>query len=99
MTNEQKAAVIRQWIDPRERVTVNFHDARDLNAEVTGCSDVVVNLSIDTHVPHIKQTVSIALSQVQVSEDHSHYTRDPERPLQRSRLMLAIDEKRPAIVY
>jgi hypothetical protein len=34
-----------------------------------------------------------------VLDDFSHYTRDPERPLQRQRLMLVINEKRPAIVY
>jgi len=45
------------------------------------------------------QHISVPLSQVEVSEDFSHYTRDPERPLQRQRLMLVIDEKRPSVVY
>ena len=99
MTNDEKEKVIRPWIDPEERVTVHFLDAPDLNAEVTGCSDELVDLSIQTHVPHIKQHISIPLSQVTVSEDFSHYTRDPDRPLQHRRLMLVIEEKRPAIIY
>ena len=99
MTNEEKHACIRQWIDPEERVTVHYLDAPDLNAEVTGCTDLLVDLSIETYVPHMKQHISIPLSQVEVSEDFSHYTRDPERPLQQSRLMLVINEKRPPIIY
>jgi len=99
MTNEEKEKSIRQWIDPEERVTVHFLDAPDLNAEVTGCTDQLVGLSIETHVPHMKQHISVPLSQIQVSEDPSHYTRDPERPLQRQRLMLVIDEKRPPVIY
>lgn len=68
-------------------------------APVTGCTDQLVGLSIETHVPHMKQHISVPLSQIQVSEDPSHYTRDPERPLQRQRLMLVIDEKRPPVIY
>ena len=34
-----------------------------------------------------------------VTEDFSHYTRDPEQPLQQQRLMLVINEKRPPIIY
>jgi len=99
MTNEEKHEAIRQWINPEERVTVHFLDAPDLNTEVTGCTDQLVDLSIETHVSHMKQRISVPLSQVGVSEDFSHYTRDPERPLQPSRLMLVIDEKRPPIIY
>ena len=99
MTNEEKHKCIRQWLDPEERITVNFLDVRDLNAEVTGCTDQLVDLSIETHMSHMKQRISVPLSQVEVSEDFSHYTRDPERPLQLSRLMLVIDEKRPPIIY
>jgi hypothetical protein len=36
---------------------------------------------------------------VEVSDDCSHYTRNPERPLRRDRLMLVINENRPAIIY
>jgi hypothetical protein len=99
MTNEEKQTRIRQWIDPEERVTVHFLDAPDLNTTVTGCTDQLVDLSIETHVPFMTQRISVPLSQVEVSEDLSHYTRDPERPLQRQRLMLVIDEKRPPIIY
>ena len=99
MTNEEKEKLIRPWIDPEERITVHFLDAPELNAEVTGCTVRLVDLSIETHVIHMKQHLSFPLSQVEVSEDFLHYTRDPERPLQQSRLMLVINEKRPPIIY
>jgi hypothetical protein len=99
MTNEDKETRIRQWIDPEERVTVHFLDAPNLNATVTNCTTRLVDLSIETHVPYLTQDISVPLSQVEVAEDFSHYTRDPERPLQRQRLMLVIDEKRPPIIY
>ena len=99
MTNEEKLARIRPWMDPAERVTVHFRDARDLSAEITGCSEQLVDLSIQTHVPHIRQKVSVALSRTVVSDDASHYTRDPVRPLKQGRLMLFVDENRPPIIY
>jgi hypothetical protein len=99
MKNEEKEKRIRQWIDPEERVTVHFLDAPDLNAKVMNCTEQLVDLSIETHMPHMTQRISVPLSQVEVSEDVSHYTRDPERPLQRQRLMLVIDSKRPPIIY
>ena len=97
-TNEQKAALIKKWIDPDERITVQFDDQRDLSAEVTGCTDQLVSLSLDTTVPHMRQEISLPLSSVQVAEDHTHYTRDPERPLERKRMMLIARGKRPAVV-
>jgi len=98
-SNEQKAAAIRKWIDPEERITVQFDDQRDLNAEVTGCTDQVVSLSLDTAVPHMRQQITLPLSAVEVSKDFSHYTRDPNRPLKRERMMLIARGKRPAVVY
>jgi hypothetical protein len=97
--NEEKAAVIRKWINPEERVSVQFDDQRDLNAEITGCSDQLVDLALDTPVPHMRQEISIPLSEVEVSEDLGHYTRDPDKPLKRKRLMLIVKGKRPAVVY
>ncbi|MEO5956578.1 MAG: hypothetical protein ABIR36_12950 [Nitrospiraceae bacterium] len=99
MTNVEKLKRIRPWINPEERVTVHFLDAPDLNTTVTNCTDQLVDLSIETQVSHIKQHISVPLRQIEVSEDSSHYTRDPEQPLQRQRLMLVIDEKRPPIIY
>jgi hypothetical protein len=99
MTNDEKLQAIRPWIDPEERVTVNFLDEQGLNGEVTGCSDEIVDLSIETRVPHVKQHISIPLRRAEVSEDPSHYTRNPDRPLQHSRLMLLINDKRPPIIY
>ena len=52
--NEQKAAAIRTWIDPKERITVQFDDQHDLNAEVTGCTDQVVSVALETAVPHMR---------------------------------------------
>ena len=99
MTNEEKLQAIRPWIDPEERVTVNFLDEQGLNGEVTGCSDEIVDLSLETRVPHIKQHISVPLRCAEVSEDPSHYTRNPDRPLQLRRLMLLINDKRPPIIY
>lgn len=99
MTTKEKLECIRPWIDPEERITVHFLDAPDLNTEVTKCTEQLVDLSIETQVPHITQNISVPLSQVEVSEDISHYTRDPERPLQHKRLMLIINKKRPPIIY
>ena len=98
-TEKEKAVEIRKWIDPDERITVHFEDQRDLSAEVTGCTDQLVSLSLDTAVPHIRQQISLPLSSVQVSEDVSHYTRDPERPLKQKRLMLIAQGKRPEVIY
>ena len=97
-SNRQKAALIKKWIDPDERITVQFDDQGDLTAEVTACNDQLVSLSLDTAVPHMRQEISLPLSSVQVAEDHTHYTRDPERPLERKRLMLIAQGKRPAVV-
>ena len=99
MTNEEKLQAIRPWIDPEERVTVNFLDEQGLNGEVTGCSDELVDLSLETRVPHLKQHISVPLRSAEVSEDPSHYTRNPDRPLQLCRLMLLINDKRPPIIY
>ena len=99
MTNQEKLKSILPWIDPEERVTVDFLDEQGLNGEVTGCSDEIVDLSLETRVPHIKQHISVPLRLVEVSEDPSHYTRNPDRPLRLRRLMLLINDKRPPIIY
>ena len=99
MTNEDKRKLIIPWIDPNERVTVHFLDERDLTAEITGTTDQLIDLSIETKVPHMRQQISIPLSRTDISEDLGHYTRDPDRPLKRRRLMLVVDEKRPAVIY
>jgi hypothetical protein len=58
-----------------------------------------VDLSLETRVPHVKQHIPVPLRLVEVSEDLSHYTRNPDRPLQLRRLMLLINDKRPPIIY
>ncbi len=98
MENETKAKTIREWIDPEERVTVDFDDARDLNAEVTGCNAEVVTLALETTVPHLRQDITIRLGEVEVGEDGAKYTRDPEKPLRYGRLRLIIHQQRPQVV-
>jgi len=78
---------------------MHFLDEKDLNAEVTGTTEGLVDLAIETKVPHIKQRVSVPLRLTEVSEDLGHYTRDPERPLKHRRLMLIINAKRPPVIY
>jgi len=52
MDKTTKLEAIREWIDPEERVTVDFDDENDLEAVVTGCTIEHVDLSIQTHFPH-----------------------------------------------
>jgi hypothetical protein len=99
MSHADKVALITPWINPEERITVQFDDQRDINTIVTGCSERLVDLELETTVPHLRQKLSIPLSEIEVSEDPSHYTRDPSRPLQHKRLLLIVKGKRPAIVY
>ncbi|MDF0643732.1 MAG: hypothetical protein P0111_06845 [Nitrospira sp.] len=99
MSNLEKAEVIRRWVNPEERITVQFDDARDLNAEVTDCTDQLVVLALDTDVPHMRQQLSIPLSKVEVGADPSHYTRDPDQPLRLERLLLLVKGNRPPVVY
>ena len=99
MSRADKAALIRPWINPEERITVQFEDQRDINTIVTGCSERLVDLELETNIPHIRQKLSIPLSEVEVTEDPTHYTRDPDKPLQFKRLLLIVNGKRPPIVY
>jgi hypothetical protein len=98
MEKEDKATVIRLWIDPEERITVDFEDEKDLNAVVTGCTTEIVALALETSVPHLRQEVMMPLSDVEVGEDRARYTRDPDKPLQYGRLRLTIRHKRPQMV-
>ena len=99
MSRADKLALITPWINPEERITVRFDDQGDINTVVSDCTERLVDLELETPVPHIRQKLSIPLSEVEVSEDPSHYTRDPDKPLQFKRLQLIIKGKRPAIVY
>ena len=94
MDNAAKLEMIRQWIDPEERVTVDFIDEKDLSAEITACTSEYVDLLIQTRFPHLKQTLWVPMRDVEVDVDRTHYTRDPEKPLQYERLRLIIHQKR-----
>lgn len=100
-TNRKKIEAIRQWIDPEERISVDFEDAFNLNAEVVDCTTQVVILRLEANVleiPHHYQNVVIPLRQVRVTEDPTRYTRNPDAPLRYGRLKLIVKSKRPAIV-
>ena len=95
MDSLEKAKLIQPWIKEEERVTVDFVNEKDLNAKVIDCTDQVVELELETAAPHMKQRVILPLREIQVGEDRSHYTRDPDAPLQRSRLRLTVKQDRP----
>jgi hypothetical protein len=99
MSRAEKVALITPWINPEERVTVQFDDQYDINTIVTDCSERLVDLELETNIPHIRQKLSIPLSDIEVSEDPTHYTRDPDKPLQFKRLLLIVRGMRPPIVY
>ena len=99
MSRAEKLALITPWINPEERITVQFDDQGDINTVVADCTERLVDLELETPVPHMLQKLSIPLSEIEVSEDPTHYTRDPDKPLQLKRLMLIVKGKRPAIVY
>jgi len=98
MESVEKAASIRRWIDPEERVTVDFEDERDLNAEVIECDQQTVTLLLETAFPHYKQHVTLPLSMVSIGEDRSRYTRNPDKPIQYERLRIIVHEARPQAV-
>ena len=99
MDNHEKARLIRPWINDEERVTVDFANEKDLNAQVTDCTDEVVSLALElaleTAVPHMKQRVTLPLRDIEVGEDRTHYTRDPDEPVRRVRLRLSVHQDRP----
>src|SRR5438034_1380254 len=95
MENAEKYEVIRNWIDPEERVTVDFIDEKDVSAAIIDGTTDHVDLTIQTKFPHMKQHVSVPLFDVELGEDRTHYTRDPDRPLQYRRLRMKINQNRP----
>ncbi len=95
MNNPQKAELITPWINPEERISVDFTDVQGLTAQVLGCTENVVHLSFLEGFPHMKDRVTIPLGKVQIGEDRGHYTRDPKSPLQWGRLLLRVDHKHP----
>jgi hypothetical protein len=99
MSRAEKLVLITPWINPEERITVQFDNQGDINTVVAGCTEQLVDLELETPVPHMRQKLSIPLSELEVSEDPTHYTRDPHKPLQFKRLLLIIRCKRPSIVY
>ena len=99
MSRANKVALITPWINPEERITVQFADQGDINTIVADCTEWVVDLELETTIPHLRQRLTIPLSEIEVSEDPTHYTRDPDKPLQFKRLLLIVHGKRPAIVY
>ncbi len=100
-TNAKKMESIRPWIHPEERISVDFEDAFNLNAEVLDCTTQVVTLRLEggvPGVPHRYQNVDIPLRTVTVTEDPTRYTRNPDAPLRYGRLKLIVKTKRPTAV-
>ncbi|MEO8325982.1 MAG: hypothetical protein ABI618_09040 [Nitrospirota bacterium] len=95
MTNQEKAKLIAPWVNPAERITVDFKDVTGLNAEVFGCTESVVYLLFQEAFPHMKEQITIPLAEVRVDKDHEHYTRDPDAPVLQWRLRLRVDQNRP----
>jgi hypothetical protein len=95
MQNHEKLRLIKPWINEEERVTVDFLNERDLNAQVTDCTEEVVSLALETAAPHMKQRVTLPLRDIEVGEDLTHYTRDPDEPVRQGRLRLTVNEERP----
>ena len=98
MDSAEKAASIRQWINPEERVTIDFEDEHDLNAEEIGCDGQTVTLLLETAFPHYKQHLTLPLSMISVGEDKTRYTRDPDKPVHYGRLRITVHEARPQAV-
>ena len=95
MDNNEKSKAIRPWINEQERVTVDFLNEKDLNAEVIDCTEEIVSLALETATPHMKQRVTLPLREVEIGEDRTHYTRDPDEPARRGRLRLIVNAERP----
>lgn len=91
MTNEEKATIIRPWIGRGEGVTVQFRGKLPVKGEVTGCSHVLVDLSLETHTAFMRQTLSVPLRLIEVSEDQGYQTPDQERPLEGRHLNLFVE--------
>ena len=98
MDNREKSQAIRTWVNPEERVTVDFEDERNLNAEVTACNEEVVDLALETAFPHLRQEISLPLGHIEIGEDPGKYTRDPEQPLHYGRLRLIVHQRRPQVI-
>ncbi|MGE0645994.1 MAG: hypothetical protein AB7P24_20260 [Nitrospira sp.] len=99
--NHKKMEAIRPWIHPEERISVDFENAFNLNAEVLDCTTHVVTLRLEggvPGVPHRYQNVDIPLRNVTVTDDPTRYTRNPEAPLRYGRLKLIVKSKRPTVV-
>lgn len=56
MESSEKAEIIRRWIDPQERITVDFEDERDLSAEVVECDGLTVTILLQTAFPLTNST-------------------------------------------
>ena len=57
-----------------------------------------INLELETLVPQMRQQLSTQLSDVEVSQNPTHYPRAPDKPLQFNRLLLLVARKRPPIM-
>ncbi len=98
MSSREKARAIRPWVDPEERIRVDFEDAVNVTAIVRACTEDTVELELETAVPHHRQRGTVPLRLVEVGEDRGRYTRNPEKPLRYGVLRLSIRQPRVAMV-
>ena len=52
MSRADKLAIITPWINPEERITVQFDDQHDINTVVAGCTERLVDLELETPCPY-----------------------------------------------
>ena len=57
MSRADKLALITPWINPEERITVQFDDQRDINTIVSNCTERLVDLELETPVPHMRGVI------------------------------------------
>lgn len=77
---------------------MDFEDAVNVNAVVLACTDETVELELETSFPHHRQRGTVPLRLVDVGEDRSRYTRNPDKPLRYGVLWLGIRQPREKLM-
>ena len=95
--NLQKAASIRQWINPEERVTVDFENEHDLNAEVIECDGQNGDVAARDRISTLANGILRFLSMISVGRIKSLHS-GPDKPVQYGRLRITVHEARPQTV-
>lgn len=99
LSPQKKMEAILPWVDPEERITVDFEDMSNVNATVLGCTEEMIDLELEAMFARPRQRAAIPLRFVQVGEDRSRYTRNPEKPLRHARLWLLIQQRQSELIW